>query len=103
MAREQRGIVTKAIDRRERSHWPRHGKAERDVVAGVVVLRVREDHIAAARLEWIRDLVVRVDDAGRVGRSRAKQSVQGSDRSYCASHARTSFCSCADPSRDFAN
>ena len=101
--REKRGVVAKSRNRGHRGDRRRWRITQRNVRAEVVVLGVGEDDIAASRLERVRDLAIRIDDA--VGRRQRRGAAEKGDADGAAqrtSHCRTSFRSCAEPASVFA-
>ena len=100
MTREQAVVGAESVDRRQGIDGYRHRIAERDVVARVVALGVRQHHVAAAGLERIDDLVVLEPAcAPRRGR-RAEHADTADDHRPRASHAATSLRSCGEPCFD---
>src|SRR6185436_20752815 len=70
---------------------------QRDVVASVVALGIREDHVAAARYERIDDFVVLKPARTPHRRCSCEQAHTADDHRPRASHAATSFLSSAEP------
>jgi hypothetical protein len=90
--RVQAVVAAEAVDGRERVDRYGDGIAERDVVAAVVVLRVGEDHAAAARVEGIRDLEVGIEDArgARAGTEQQAGGERDAARAHRSASARSS-------------